>query len=143
MIIHSIIIKGIIIKDILLVIITISNRSQSAEITILSSPPLVLAGLLLSSLHHYHQFHHYHHCTMCCLVSMFSFQPNKLRHILKFMSWYIIQHIFFPDCSVGRKTWFSRKPWFSNSKFGISFLPILTAQKIMLLVPKNEKQYKF
>ena len=59
-------------------------------------------------------------CTMCILGSMFSFQPNKLRHILKFVSWYIIQHIFVPACSVGRKTWFSRKPWFSNSKFGIS-----------------------
>ena len=84
-------------------------------------------------------------CTMCTLCSMFSFQPNKLRHILKCVSWYIIQHIFVPTCSVGRKTWFLRKPWFSNSKFGISgsFWPILTAPKIMLLVPKNEKQYKF
>ena len=26
------------------------------------------------------------HCTMCCLYSMFSFQPNKLSHILKFVS---------------------------------------------------------
>ena len=31
-------------------------------------------------------------CTMCCLCSMFSFQLNKLRHIL--MSWYIIQHVY-------------------------------------------------
>ena len=30
----------------------------------------------------------------------------------------IIQHIFVPACSLGRKTWFSRKPWFPNSKFG-------------------------
>ena len=82
------------------------------------------------------------HCTMCILGSMFSFQPNKLRHILKFVSWYIIQHIFVPACSVGRKTLFSRKPWFSNSKFGIfgSFWPILSVPKIM---PENEKQYKF
>ena len=27
------------------------------------------------------------HCTMCILSSMFSFQPNKLRHILKVASW--------------------------------------------------------
>ena len=27
----------------------------------------------------------YQQCTMCCLGSMFSFQPNKLRHILKFL----------------------------------------------------------
>ena len=27
-------------------------------------------------------------CTMCCMGSMFSFQPNKLRHILKFMSYH-------------------------------------------------------
>ena len=40
-------------------------------------------------------------CTMCCLYSMFSFQLNRLRHILKFMSWYIIQHIFVPACSIG------------------------------------------
>ena len=26
------------------------------------------------------------HCTMCILSSMFSFQPNKLRHILKVAS---------------------------------------------------------
>ena len=32
-------------------------------------------------------------CTMCCLYSMFFFQPNKLRHILKFMSWCTIYHI--------------------------------------------------
>ena len=85
------------------------------------------------------------HCTMCCLGSMFSFQPNKLRHILKFMTWYIIQHIFVPACSVGRKTWFSRKPWFSNSKFGISrpFWLILSVPKIMFLVPENEKRNKF
>ena len=31
---------------------------------------------------------HYHQCTMCILGSMFSFQPNTLRHILKFISWY-------------------------------------------------------
>ena len=30
---------------------------------------------------------------MCCLYSMFSFQPNKLRHILKFMS-YICPSLF-------------------------------------------------
>ena len=60
------------------------------------------------------------HCTMCFLYSMFSFQPNKVRHILKSMSWYIVQHIFVSACSFGRKTWFSKKQWFSNSKFGIS-----------------------
>ena len=27
-----------------------------------------------------------HQCTMCILGSMFTFQPNKLRHILKFAS---------------------------------------------------------
>ena len=27
------------------------------------------------------------HCTMCILASMFTFQPNKLRHILKVASW--------------------------------------------------------
>ena len=54
---------NIIIKDILLVTIIISNRSQSAEITILSFPPLVLAGLFLSALHHHHQFHHYYSYT--------------------------------------------------------------------------------
>ena len=85
------------------------------------------------------------YCTMCSLGSMFSFQPNKLRHTLKFISWYIIQHILVPTCSVGRKTWFSRKLWFSNSKFGISksFWPILSVPKIMLPVPENEKRNKF
>ena len=84
-------------------------------------------------------------CTLCSLGSMFSFQPNKLRHILKFVSWYIIQHIFVTPHSVGRKTWFSRKPWLSNSKFGISgsFWPILSVPKIMFLVPENEKRNKF
>ena len=84
-------------------------------------------------------------CTMCCLGSMFSFQPNKLRHILKFMFWYTIEHIFVPACSVGRKTWFLRKPWFSNSKFAISglFFPILSAPKIMFPVPENKKRDKF
>ena len=55
------------------------------------------------------------HCTMCTLGSMFSFQPNKLRHILKVASWWIIQHIFVSTCLVGRKTWFMRKPWVPNS----------------------------
>ena len=84
-------------------------------------------------------------CDVCTVFLMFSLQPNKLRHILKFMSWYIIQHIFVPACSVGRKTWFSRKPWLSNSKFGISgsFWPILSVPKIMFLVPENEKRNKF
>ena len=27
------------------------------------------------------------HCTMCILGTMFTFQPNKLRHILKVASW--------------------------------------------------------
>ena len=67
----------------------------------------------------------------CILGTMFSFQPNKLRHILKCVSWYIIQHVFVPACSVWRKTWFSRKPWLSNSRFGISgsFWPILSVPK--------------
>ena len=84
-------------------------------------------------------------CTMYILGSMFSLQPNKLRHILKFVSWYIIQHIFVPTCSVGRKTWILRKPWFSNSKFAISvlFWLILSVPKIMLLVPENKKRDKF
>ena len=85
------------------------------------------------------------HCAMCCLCSMFSFQSNKLRHILKFLSWYITQHIFVPACKIGRKTLFSRKPWPSNSKFGISgsILPILSVPKTMFLVPENEKRNKF
>ena len=65
---------NIIIKDILLVTIIISNRSQSAEITILSSPPLVLAGLLLSSLHHYHQYHQFHH--------YYSYTRHGVIHVL-------------------------------------------------------------
>ena len=71
--------------------------------------------------------------------------PSKLRHILKFVPWYIIQHIFVPACSVGRKTWFSRKLLFSNSKFGIfgSFWPILSVPKIMLLVLENESSTSF
>ena len=32
----------------------------------------------------------YIQCTMCCLYSMFSFQPDKLRHILEFVSCYTI-----------------------------------------------------
>ena len=32
------------------------------------------------------------HCTMCSLGNMFSFQPNKMKHILKFMCWYMNQH---------------------------------------------------
>ena len=46
------------------------------------------------------------HCTMCCLVSMFSSQPNKLRHILKFVFWYTILHIFVPACSITRSIYF-------------------------------------
>ena len=42
-------------------------------------------------------------CTMYILGSMFSLQPNKLRHILKVASWWFIQHIFVSTCSVGRK----------------------------------------
>ena len=84
-------------------------------------------------------------CTMCCLGSMFSFQPSKLRHILKFKSWYTIEHIFVPACSVGRKTWKKLFSWFSNSKFVISglFFPILSAPKIMFPVPENKKRDKF
>ena len=83
-------------------------------------------------------------CTMWCLGSMFSFQPNKLRHILKFMSWYIIQHIFVPACPVVRKTWFSRKPWLSNSKFGISgsFWPVLSVPKIKCRKMKSETSFQ-
>ena len=35
-------------------------------------------------------------CTMCSLGSMFSFQPNKLRHILRFISYstYICPNLF-------------------------------------------------
>ena len=57
------------------------------------------------------------HCQMCTFYNMFSFQLNKPRHILRFVSWYSIYPIFFPACSVGRKTWFLRKPCFSDSKF--------------------------
>ena len=54
--------------------------------------------------------------TICYLYSMSSFQPNKLRHILKFIS-----HVFFvPAGSVGRRTWFSRKPWIPNTKSAVS-----------------------
>ena len=60
------------------------------------------------------------HCTMCTLGSIFSFRPNKLRHIWKVASWWIIQHMFVSTCSVGRKTWFMRKPWVPNSKSVIS-----------------------
>ena len=31
-----------------------------------------------------------YHCAMCCLASMFTSQPNKLRHVLKFVFWYTI-----------------------------------------------------
>ena len=84
-------------------------------------------------------------CTMCYLGSTFSFQPNKLRHLLKFMFWYTIEHIFVPACSVGRKTWKKLFSWFSNSKFVISglFFPILSAPKIMFPVPENKKRDKF
>ena len=41
----------------------------------------------------------YIQCTMCSLYSKFSFQPDKLRHILKFLSSYTIQHILGPACS--------------------------------------------
>ena len=40
------------------------------------------------------------HFTMCTLCSLSSSQPNKLRHILIFVSWYPIQHIFVPACSI-------------------------------------------
>ena len=59
-------------------------------------------------------------CTMYILGSMFSLQPNKLRHILKVASWWFIQHIFVSTCSVGRKTRFMRKPWVPNSRSVIS-----------------------
>ena len=116
----------------------------------LSFPPWLPFPPAKSIFRHLHSFHctltwtkmpsgKLPHCTMSILSSMFSFQPNKPRHILKFVSWYIIQHIF------GRKIWISRKSWLSNSKFGISgsFWPILSVPKIMFLVPENEKRNKF
>ena len=57
-----------------------------------------------------------HHCTMCCLGSLSSSQPNKLRHILKFLSWYPIQHIFVPACSIARNSYKKMFLWTSNSK---------------------------
>ena len=35
----------------------------------------------------YFPFHLFQQCTMCILGTMFSFQPNKLRHVLKVASW--------------------------------------------------------
>ena len=55
-------------------------------------------------------------CTMCCLCSLSSSQPNKLRHILKFVSWYPIQHIFVPACSIARNSYKKMFLWTSNSK---------------------------
>ena len=59
------------------------------------------------------------HCTMCCLCSLSSSQPNKLRHILKFVSWYPIQHIFVPACSIARNSYKKMFLWTSNSKSAI------------------------
>ena len=58
-------------------------------------------------------------CTMCCLGSLSSSQPNKLRHILKFLSWYPIQHIFVPACSIARNSYKKMFLWTSNSKSAI------------------------
>ena len=55
-------------------------------------------------------------CTMCTLGSLSSSQPNKLRHILKFLSWYPIQHIFVPACSIARNSYKKMFLWTSNSK---------------------------
>ena len=49
--------------------------------------------------------------SLCSLNSLSFFQPNKLRHILKFMPWYTIQYKFVLACLIGRKTRFSRKLW--------------------------------
>ena len=35
-------------------------------------------------------YEHSCHCTMCTFYSMFSFKSNKLKHILKYVSWHII-----------------------------------------------------
>ena len=56
------------------------------------------------------------HFTMCTLCSLSSSQPNKLRHILKFVSWYPIQHIFVPACSIARNSYKKMFLWTSNSK---------------------------
>ena len=56
---------------------------------------------------------------MCCLGSLSSSQPNKLRHILKFLSWYPIQHIFVPACSIARNSYKKMFLWTSNSKSAI------------------------
>ena len=70
---------------------------------------------------------------MCTLCSSSSFRPNKLRHILKFTSWYTMKHIFVPACLVGRKTWFSRKTWFLNVKVVIKkYQSLLSAKKILV-----------
>ena len=50
----------------------------------------------------------------------FEFLPTEQAEAF-LVSWYTIYHIYVPGCSVGRKTWFSRKPWLLNSKGAGSF----------------------
>ena len=56
-----------------------SSHTRVTSVKSLSSLKFPNAVLILS----WKSFH----CTMCILSSMFSFQPNKLRHILKVASW--------------------------------------------------------
>ena len=56
------------------------------------------------------------HYTMCCLGSLSSSQSNKLRHTLKFVFWYPIQHIFILARSIARNSYKIMFLWISNSK---------------------------
>ena len=50
-------------------------------------PRITFCSPLTSSQKTCSAFDGLHQCTMCILGTMFSFQPNKLRHILKVVSW--------------------------------------------------------
>ena len=62
-------------------------------------------------------------CTMCSLYSLSPFQPNKLRHILKFVSWYTIYQLSYKCPRLfGWKENMIFEETVSSSKFAIAIL---------------------
>ena len=75
----------------------------SAQSHLRRCPQIILASLLTCN--RWERYLGLLHCTMCGLCSMFSFQPNKLRHILEF--------IFVPACTYIRAI----REWPEMAKF--------------------------
>ena len=62
--------------------------AQSVVVVLVLGVVLVLVTVLAAT--EVEEYAIYIQCTMCCLYSVFSFQPDKLKHILEFVSCYTI-----------------------------------------------------